>query len=109
MGSKKRKSAVERPPFERPPFGTDEFWARHEAAERAKAAKKKMGEDVKKFIDRMVKKHGKTRDCRRDLAWFLEQYGCNLRSDVEREKTAERRKEIEERRRAEEQRKAEEQ
>jgi hypothetical protein len=72
--------------FERPPFGTDEFWARHEAANRAKAAKDKLGLEVRKFMDRLVKKHSKTRDPRMDIAWFFEQYGCGLRGDVEREK-----------------------
>jgi len=92
MASRKKKNGVN----DRPPFGTDEFWARHEAAEAAKREKRKLGQEIQKFIDRLVKKHGKTRDPRRDIAWFLSQYGSSLMSDIEREKAEARRKRIEE-------------
>lgn len=77
---------------EYPPFGEKKFWDWFEKAEAAKARKKQIGNEVQAFLSSVVEKYTEDDyDPRRDIAWYMEQLGNDLRGDVEREKAAERR------------------
>jgi hypothetical protein len=69
-----------------------------------RSLKDELGFEVSQFRDYLLSKysdyHG--HDMRRDVAWFLEQYGNGILSDIERAKRAEREKIIAENRAKEE-------
>ena len=96
MGSKRRSNGASRPKakkstddFEYPPFGEKKFWDWHRRAEAKNAKKKAIGAEVRALMDALVKQYTEDDyDPRRDIAWFMEHAGNDLRRDVEREKLA---------------------
>jgi len=68
-----------------------EFWKRHEKSCAAKVRKDEICSKVKCAIDDLVREYSDDEfDARRDIAWYFEQLGKDLRSDLDKEKAAER-------------------
>ena len=91
MGMKPRKKSkpVVGSAVECQPFGDKEFWDRHERASQSRLRKDAIGEEVREFIVLMVNRFTEPEfDPRKDISWYLEQFGNSLRGDLEREKAA---------------------
>lgn len=64
------------------------FWERHERACQSKVRKDKIRDDVTEALGSLVEKYSSDEfDARKDIAWYFEQFGKDLRSEVDREKT----------------------
>ena len=65
-----------------------EFWERHERAAQSKDRKNAIRDDVRDALADLVEKYSSDEfDSRKDIAWYFEQFGKDLRSEVDREKT----------------------
>jgi hypothetical protein len=65
-----------------------EFWERHERSCQSKARKDRIRDDVQSALNELVEKYSSDEfDARKDIAWYFEQFGKDLRSEVDREKT----------------------
>lgn len=68
--------------------GDKEFWERHERACQSKARKDTIRDEVKGALAALVEEYSSDEfDARRDIAWYFEQFGKDLRSEVDQEKT----------------------
>jgi hypothetical protein len=83
----KKKTTKKNPAKEYPP-GTDEaFWERHERSCQSKIRKDAIRDDVQGMMATLVEKYSSDEfDARKDIAWYFEQFGKDLRSTVDREK-----------------------
>jgi len=72
------------------PYSIDadtEFWERHERSAQSVARKGEIRDDVQNAIDTLVAKYSSDEfDARKDIAWYFEQFGKGLRSDMDQEK-----------------------
>jgi len=71
----------------------NEFWARHERSSQSKARKDAIRNDVQEVLSTLVERYSSDEfDARKDIAWYFEQFGKDLRSTVDQEKIRERSK-----------------
>lgn len=65
-----------------------EFWERQERAARNRIRKDAICDDVREALATLVEKYSSDEfDSRKDISWYFEQFGKDLRSEVDREKT----------------------
>jgi hypothetical protein len=65
-----------------------DFWDRHERSARSRVRKDAIRDDVQGVLATLVEKYSSDEfDSRKDIAWYFEQFGKDLRSEVDREKT----------------------
>jgi hypothetical protein len=64
-----------------------EFWERHEKAAQNRVRKDAIRDDVQGALAALVEKYSSDEfDSRKDIAWYFEQFGKDLRSTVDRAK-----------------------
>ena len=78
---------------EKPYTADPEFWARHERATQSRIRKDAIRDEVKLALASLVEKYTSDEfDSRKDIAWYFEQFGKDLRGDMDKEKARERAK-----------------